>query len=59
MNDVKALQNITAITMDAKRRILSDAILLFDEGKLIEVDKAHAVALPPNCEVIDGKGRVV
>ncbi len=59
MNDVKALQNITAITMDAKRRILSDAILLFDEGKLIEVDKAQAVELPPNCEVIDGKGRVV
>ena len=56
MTDVKVIQNITAITMDSKRRILTDAIIMFEGGELISVDKAHAVDLPSNCEVIDGKG---
>ena len=58
MTGVKVIQNITAITMDSKRRILTDAIIMFEGGKFISVDKAHAVDLPSNCEVIDGKGRI-
>ena len=56
MHDVKAIRNITAVTMDSGRRILSDAILIFNDGILTTVDKAAAVDVPDDCEVIDGNG---
>ena len=43
---MKAIHNITAVTMDSNRRILSDAILIFEDGIFTTVDKAAAVDVP-------------
>ena len=56
MQSMKAVRNITAVTMDSKRRILSDAVILFDNGILSAIEKAEAIDLPADCEVIDGNG---
>ena len=56
---MKAIHNITAVTMDSNRRILSDAILIFEDGIFTTVDKAAAVDVPSDCDFIDGKGSIV
>ena len=56
MPGMKAVRNITAVTMDSHRRILSDAVIAFDDGVLTKVDKWNAVDLPADCEIIDGRG---
>ena len=58
MGSMKAIRNITAVTMDKNRRILRDAVLIFEDGRFTMIDKAAAVDIPARCEIIDGKGKI-
>ena len=58
MGSMKAIRNITAVTMDKNRRILRDAVLIFEDGRFTMIDKAAAVDIPAHCEIIDGKGKI-
>ena len=59
MRSVKAIRNITVVTMDETRRIISDAVVAFDQGIIIAVGKEAEVELPADCPLIDGKGKIV
>ena len=43
MRSVKAIRNITVVTMDETRRIINDAVVAFDQGIIIAVGKEAEV----------------
>ncbi|MDF3351642.1 amidohydrolase family protein [Sulfitobacter sp. KE34] len=53
-----AIIHTTAITMDAERRIIDDATVLFENDRITAVGPAGDVPLPETAEVIDGRDMI-
>lgn len=54
MTDLKIENLAYAVTVDADRRVLSDASVIVDDGVITHVDKAAALAAVTTDKVIDG-----
>ena len=49
--------NITAVTVDRRRRIITDAAIVFEEDRILELGKAaDLVPRHPDAEPLDGRG---
>ncbi len=56
---MKVLHNITAVTMDAHRRIVTDAAIAFEDDTIKACDKVSTVTSQyPGATQVDGKGMV-
>ena len=51
-----AITGTTAITMDAKRRVIEKATIVFTDDRITQVGAAGDVTIPESAEIIDGKG---
>lgn len=59
MNAVQLIENVTAVTVDARRRIITDAAIAFEGERIVAVEKADAVrARFPAASAIDGAGMI-
>ena len=51
------IHQVTAVTMDARRRIIADAAIVVEGGRLLAVGKAaDLMARYPAAERLDGRG---
>lgn len=56
---MQLISNITAVTMDARRRIVTDAAILVEGTRIMDVGKASALGdRYPAADRLDGRGRL-
>ena len=56
---MKLIKNVTAVTMDDRRRILLDAGIAFDRERIVEVGRCEELEKRyPDAEILDGRDKV-
>ncbi|MFW5824136.1 MAG: amidohydrolase family protein [Marinobacter sp.] len=54
-----AIRNAAIFTVDPRNRVIPAGTLVVEDGRVLAVGDSAAVAIPPGCEVVEGRGKAL